>query len=72
MKLGDQVEIFRDVPTKENPTNPKALPPVSEQVGLATVTEVADDYAIATFSGSGHVQVGDHIRGLDNARALPH
>jgi curli biogenesis system outer membrane secretion channel CsgG len=64
VKLGDQVEIFREVPTKENPTNPKALPPVPEQVGLATVTEVADDYAIATFSGSGHVQVGDHIRGV--------
>lgn len=72
VKMGDQVEIFRDVPTMENPTNPKALQPVPEQVGLATVTEVADDYAMATFSGSGHVQVGDHIKGVDNPSALPH
>lgn len=68
LKVGEQVEIFRDRPAVGDAANSGTLPLVAEQIGLATVTEVADDYATAAFSGSGQVQVGDHVK----AKELSH
>ena len=67
VKVGEHLEVLRAPAAAADSANPKTFHPVAERVGLATVTEVADDYATATFSGSGHAQVGDRIRGLQSS-----
>jgi curli biogenesis system outer membrane secretion channel CsgG len=67
IKVGDQLEIVRKAGDSENAG---IVQRATERVGLVTVTEVAEDYAIATFSGVAHAQVGDHARGeLENKRS---
>lgn len=72
LKVGDQVEIFRDGKGGAEPTGSSTLPSAREKIGVATVTEVEDDYSTATFSGSGQAQVGDRARAKDSFRELPH
>ncbi len=72
LRVGDQVEIFRERPAASGAANSGTLPRVAEQIGLATVTEVADDYATAVFSGSGQVQVGDRVKAKELSRDEPH
>jgi curli biogenesis system outer membrane secretion channel CsgG len=68
LKVGDQLVIVREVRTVADPATGATLPAVVERVGEATVTEVADDYAMARFSGPGQVRVGDHVRGAANSQ----
>jgi len=72
VKVGDKLAIVREIRAVADPATGASLPPVVEQVGEATVTEVADDYAMATFSGSGQVRVGDRVRSVDDAPNAPH
>jgi curli biogenesis system outer membrane secretion channel CsgG len=72
LQVGEQVEILRDRPAVGGAANSGIFPRVAAHIGLATVTEVADDYATATFSGSGQVQVGDHVKAKELSRDLPH
>jgi curli biogenesis system outer membrane secretion channel CsgG len=62
VKLGDKLEISRDVRAISDPATGKILTSVVEQLGVATVTQVADTFSTATFSGTGAVQVGDRAR----------
>jgi curli biogenesis system outer membrane secretion channel CsgG len=71
IKVGDHLEVLRPAAVAES-ASPKAPQRVMERVGVVTVTEVADHYATAMFSGPGQAQVGDQVRGVDNSRALPH
>jgi curli biogenesis system outer membrane secretion channel CsgG len=70
VKIGDRLRIVRDAANKGNSENAKEVPVATESIGIATVTEVAEDYVTATFSGPGHPQVGDRIKGIEGA--LPH
>jgi curli biogenesis system outer membrane secretion channel CsgG len=72
VKVSDKLAIVREIRAVADPTTGASLPPVVEHVGEATVTEVADDYAMATFSGSEQVRVGDRVRSLDSAPKPPH
>lgn len=65
LKIGDRIEILRAPPANVPPPNSEALLPVPQHLGSATVTEVADDYATADFSGPGHPQIGDRITRID-------
>jgi curli biogenesis system outer membrane secretion channel CsgG len=62
IRVGDRLTIFREVRAVTDPATGGSLPPVVEQIGEATVTEVADAYSTATFSGSGQAHVGDRVR----------
>jgi curli biogenesis system outer membrane secretion channel CsgG len=72
VKVGDRLKIVRNAAGKGNSESAKAVPVAAEPIGIATVTEVAEDYVTATFSGPGHAQVGDRINGVDKESALPH
>jgi hypothetical protein len=70
IRVGDKLAILREIrAVSDTPTD---LGTVVEHVGEATVTEVADVYATATFSGSGQVRVGDRVKSVASTPAPAH
>lgn len=59
VKVGDTLEISRQVRVVKDPTTGKVIKAVTDKVGQATVTDVDDDSSTATFSGTGAAKVGD-------------
>jgi hypothetical protein len=59
VNVGDKLEISRQVRVVKDPTTGKVIKAVTDKVGEATITEVDDDSATATFSGAGAAKVGD-------------
>ncbi len=59
LKTGDTLEINRQVRTIKDPATGKILKAISDKVGTATVTQVDQDSATATFNGSTEPKVGD-------------
>jgi curli biogenesis system outer membrane secretion channel CsgG len=57
--VGDTLEISRQVRVVKDPTTGKVIKAVTDKIGNATVTDVDDDSATATFNGAGAVKVGD-------------
>ena len=67
VRVGDKLAILREIrAVGDTPTD------VVEHVGEATVTEVADVYATAIFSGSGQVRVGDRVKSVANSPPPAH
>jgi Flagellar assembly protein T, C-terminal domain len=62
VKVGDKLEVSRPVRTIKDPATGKVIKSVTDKVGDATITEVDDDSATATFSGSGGAKVGDMVK----------
>jgi curli biogenesis system outer membrane secretion channel CsgG len=60
--VGDTLEISRQVRVVKDPTTGKVIKAVTDKLGNATVTDVDDDSATATFSGAGAVKVGDLVK----------
>jgi len=70
VRVGDKLAILREIhAVSDTPTD---LGTVVEHVGEATVTDVADVYATAIFSGSGKVRVGDRVKSVASAPAPAH
>jgi Flagellar assembly protein T, C-terminal domain len=59
VKVGDQLSISRKVKDVKDPTTGAVIKTITSQVGTATVTEVDEGSATATFNGSGAPKVGD-------------
>jgi curli biogenesis system outer membrane secretion channel CsgG len=60
VKVGDKLTISRPVRVVKDPATGKVIKSVVDKIGDATVTEVDNDSATATFSGSaGPAKVGD-------------
>jgi curli biogenesis system outer membrane secretion channel CsgG len=62
VKVGDKLQVTRQVRVIKDPATGKVIKSVEDKVGDATVTEVDDDSATATFSGSGPAKVGDVVK----------
>ncbi len=62
LKVGDIVDISRPVRVVKDPATGKVLKSITDKIGSATVTEVDDDSATATFSGAGAAKVGDAVK----------
>lgn len=71
LKVGDQLEVLREAQAAADLGKPQGAASVLERVGLAVVTDVSEDYATATFSGSGSAQVGDRVKVREKASAAP-
>jgi hypothetical protein len=70
LRVGDKLAILREIrPASDSPAD---VGTVMQHVGEATVTEVADVYATAIFSGSGQVRVGDRVKSVANAPSPSH
>jgi curli biogenesis system outer membrane secretion channel CsgG len=59
VKVGDKIEISRQVRTVKDPSTGKVLKVITNKIGDATVTEVDEGSATASFSGSAAPKVGD-------------
>lgn len=62
VKVGDKLSIMRQVRVVKDPATGKVIKSVEDKVGDATVTEVDDDSATATFAGAGAPKVGDAVK----------
>jgi curli biogenesis system outer membrane secretion channel CsgG len=62
VKVGDKLQVSRQVRVVKDPATGKVIKSVEDKVGEATVTEVDADSATATFSGSGPAKVGDVVK----------
>jgi curli biogenesis system outer membrane secretion channel CsgG len=59
VQVGDKLEISRAVRTVKDPATGKVLKTVTNKIGDAVVTEVDDDTATVSFTGSTPAKVGD-------------
>lgn len=62
VKVGDKLIISRQVRVVKDPATGKVIKSVEDKIGDAVVTDVDDDSATATFSGSGAPKVGDVVK----------
>ncbi len=62
VKVGDTLEVNRPVRVVKDPATGKVIKSITDKVGSATVTEVDDDSATATFTGAGAAKVGDAVK----------
>ena len=62
VKVGDKLTISRKVREVKDPATGKVIKSVVDKIGDATVTEVDNDSATATFSGTGTAKVGDVVK----------
>ena len=62
VKVGDKLSVSRQVRVVKDPATGKVIKAVVDKIGEATVTEVDDDSATATFSGAGAAKVGDVVK----------
>src|SRR6516162_2175343 len=62
VKVGDQLTISRKVREVKDPSTGTVIKTIVDPVGTATVTEVDELSATATFSGSAPAKVGDVVK----------
>lgn len=60
--VGDKLSVSRPVRVVKDPATGKVIKSVVDKIGDATVTEVDNDSATATFSGTGAAKVGDIVK----------
>lgn len=62
VKVGDQLTVSRKVKDVKDPSTGTVIKTIVDPLGTATVTEVDELSATATFNGSGAVNLGDVVR----------
>ncbi len=62
VKVGDQLSVSRKVRDVKDPSTGAVIKTIVDQIGMATVTEVDQNSATATFSGAGTPKVGDIVK----------
>jgi curli biogenesis system outer membrane secretion channel CsgG len=60
--VGDVLDVSRPIRVVKDPATGKVIKSIADKVGSATVTEVDDDSATATYAGAGPAKVGDAIK----------
>ncbi len=61
LKVGDTLDISRQVRTVKDPATGKVLKSITDKVGSGTVTQIDADSATLTFTGTGPAKVGDVV-----------
>ncbi len=61
-KAGEQLVVVHELAAAADVNGTQNVAPAPERIGMATITEVADDYSSATFSGTKPAAVGDRVR----------
>jgi hypothetical protein len=62
VRLGDQLAISRKVKDVKDPTSGAVIKTITNELGTATVTEVDEGSATATYSGTTPPKVGDVVK----------
>jgi curli biogenesis system outer membrane secretion channel CsgG len=61
LKVGDILDVSHPVKTVKDPTTGKILRTITNKLGTATITDVDEGSATASFTGAGAVAVGDSV-----------
>jgi curli biogenesis system outer membrane secretion channel CsgG len=64
LKVGDRLQVRRKIRDVRDPASGKILRSIEDKMGEVTITEVDEQSAVGTFSGSGAAKVGDVIKNL--------
>jgi hypothetical protein len=64
LKVGDKLDVSRQVRVVKDPSTGKVIKAITDKIGVATITDVDDDSATASFSGSGAAKVGDVVKNM--------
>jgi curli biogenesis system outer membrane secretion channel CsgG len=59
LKVGDTLDISRQVRTVKDPATGKVLKAITDKIGTSTVTQIDQDSATVTFTGASPAKVGD-------------
>jgi curli biogenesis system outer membrane secretion channel CsgG len=59
LKVGDSLDISRQVRTVKDPATGKVLKSINDKIGTGTVTQIDQDSATVAFTGTGPAKVGD-------------
>jgi curli biogenesis system outer membrane secretion channel CsgG len=62
LKVGDTLDISRQVRTVKDPATGKVLKSINDKIGSGTVTQIDQDSATVMFEGSGPAKVGDVVQ----------
>jgi curli biogenesis system outer membrane secretion channel CsgG len=62
LKVGDTLDISRQVRTVKDPATGKVLKSINDKIGSGTVTQIEQDSATVTYEGSGPAKVGDVVQ----------
>ena len=62
LKVGDTLDINRQVRTVKDPATGKVLKSITDKIGSGTVTQIDQDSATVTFNGTGPAKVGDVVQ----------
>jgi curli biogenesis system outer membrane secretion channel CsgG len=62
LKVGDTLDISRQVRTVKDPASGKVLKAITDKIGSGTVTQIDQDSATVTFAGTGPAKVGDVVQ----------
>jgi curli biogenesis system outer membrane secretion channel CsgG len=61
VRVGDTLDVSRPVRTIKDPATGKVIKTITSKLGTATITEVDDASATATYNGTGTAKVGDAV-----------
>lgn len=61
VRVGDTLDVSRPVRTIKDPATGKVIKTITNKLGTATVTDVDETSATATFNGTGPAKVGDAV-----------
>ncbi len=62
VKVGDKLDVSRPIRSVKDPATGKVIRTIADKVGTATVTQVDEQSATATFAGGGAPKVGDAVK----------
>lgn len=62
VRVGDTLDVSRPIRTVKDPATGKVIKTITSKMGTATVTEVDEASATATFSGAGPAKIGDAVK----------
>jgi len=65
LKVGDVLEVSRPTKTIKDPTTGKVLRTLADKVGTATITDVDEGSATASFTGNSAAKVGDSVKTVE-------
>jgi len=63
VKVGDQLEVARKIREIKDPATGKVIRSIENKIGEVAVTDVDENSAVGTFSGSANATVGDAVKG---------
>ena len=69
VKVGDQLEVVRKIREIKDPATGKVIRSIENKIGDVAITDVDENSAVGTFTGSANATVGDAVKGNMSSQA---